>query len=245
MRGPREGLAAIDTVVLAGGLGTRLSGAIGNLPKVLAPVGDRPFLDHLLRFLTGQGIARIMLCLGHAADQVTAWLARSHWSGCVSTIIEPTPLGTAGALRLARQSIGSDPALVVNGDTLIDADLGVLLAAHRAGAAEVSLLCAEVLEGGRYGSVEVDAHGRVRRFVEKDPTRSGPALVSAGYSLLSAALLDRIAAGDARSLEHDVLARMPPGSIRAVTGRFRFIDIGTPDSLAQATQFLRLPVGAR
>jgi len=245
MREPRDGLATIDTVVLAGGLGTRLRGTLGDLPKVLAPVGDRPFLDHLLRFLTSQGAARIVLSLGHAADQVMRWLARSPWAGNVTAVIEPTPLGTAGALRWARARIGSDPALVVNGDTLVDADLGILLAAHRAGATEVSLLCAEVTEGGRYGSVELDAQSRVRGFVEKDPARFGPALVSAGYCLLSAAVLDRIAAGDARSLEHDVLARMPPGSIRAVTGRFSFLDIGTPESLARAALFMHLPESAQ
>jgi NDP-sugar pyrophosphorylase family protein len=68
-------LSRMDVVVLAGGRGTRLAGLLGDLPKILAPIGDRPYLAHLLGFLSRFGATRVILCLGHIADRVEAYLA--------------------------------------------------------------------------------------------------------------------------------------------------------------------------
>ena len=87
--------------------------------------------------------------------------------------------------------------------------------------------------------------GRIRRFIEKDPNYHGSSPVSAGLYLLSAALLDEIAAGHAVSLEHDVFARAPSGSLDAYAGRFAFIDIGTPESLKLAEHVINAKVGTR
>jgi mannose-1-phosphate guanylyltransferase len=100
------------------------------------------------------------------------------------------------------------------------------------------MLCAQVEDAGRYGRVLVDQSGRIRGFVEKDPAIRGPAVVNAGIYLLSAPFLDAIAGGTARSLERDVFERLPAGSLAAVAGKFNFIDIGTPESLARAPQIL-------
>jgi NDP-sugar pyrophosphorylase family protein len=151
----------------------------------------------------------------------------------VETVIEPTPLGTAGALRFARSALHSDPVLVMNGDSFVDADLGSFLTLHHAAGARGTLLCAEVDDAGRYGRVLLD-NARICRFVEKDPTFRGRAVVNAGLYLLSSSLIDEIAAGQAVSLEHDVFERLPAGSLAAYAGRFAVIDIGTPESLALA-----------
>ncbi|MDQ2105446.1 sugar phosphate nucleotidyltransferase [Azospirillum isscasi] len=230
---PESTLAGVDVAVLAGGLGTRISAVLGDTPKVLAPVAGRAFLGHLLDRLAGFGARRVVLCLGHRAGRVTAWLARGDFDGSLDIVcrIEPEPLGTAGALGHARGALRSDPVLVMNGDTFVDADLGAFVAAHRASQAEASLLCVEVEDAGRYGRVEVDAGGRIRRFVEKAPGRG---TVNAGMYLVSAAFLDHAAAAGAVSLERDVLERAPAGTLHAHVVQARFLDIGTPESLAMA-----------
>jgi mannose-1-phosphate guanylyltransferase len=84
----------------------------------------------------------------------------------------------------------------------------------------------------------LDRAGRIQGFIEKDPAFHGSSPVSAGVYLFSAALLDEIAAGNATSLERDVFSRAPSGSFAAFTGRFAFIDIGTPESLALAGEVI-------
>jgi mannose-1-phosphate guanylyltransferase len=231
---PRAALAHCDVFVLAGGLGTRIQPVLGHLPKLLAPIGDRPFLAVLVAWLWCFGARRIILGLGHGADSVTEYLRKNPpLDVAVETVIEPRPLGTAGAIRHARAALRSDPVLVMNGDSFVDADLAAFLAAHRAARARGTLLCAEVGDAGRYGRLLMKG-GRIDRFVEKDPGFRGSALVNAGLYLLSQDLLDDIADGDAVSLERDVFERLPAGTLAAHAGCFPFIDIGTPESLARA-----------
>jgi NDP-sugar pyrophosphorylase family protein len=243
--GHRRCLADIDVLILAGGLGTRLGDTLGPLPKVLAPVAGRPFLDHLLAWLEGFGARRIVLALGHKSDRVIAHVEAMASPLALVPLVEPRPLGTAGALRFARPSLESDPVLVLNGDSFVDADLCALVAAHRERGAAISMLCAQVPDCGRYGRVETSGRLRFERFAEKDEARPGPGLINAGVYLFAASVLDEIARGDAASLERDVLAKRAPGSIALVAGPFRFIDIGTPESLRAADQVLLRPSGRK
>jgi NDP-sugar pyrophosphorylase family protein len=230
-------LATLNVLVIAGGLGTRIQPALGDTPKLLAPIAGRPYLACLLDWLRRFGAKRIVLALGHRAPAVVDFLDRnksSYGDLTVETVTEPRPLGTAGAIRFARPNLRSDPVLVMNGDSFVDADLCAFVAHHRRAAAKATLLCAEVDDAGRYGRVELDGKGRIRGFIEKDPDFHGRSAVSAGVYLFSAALLDEIAAGDAISLEHDVFGRAASGSLDAFAGPFAFIDIGTPESLKLA-----------
>ena len=230
-------LATLDVLVIAGGLGTRIQSALGDTPKLLAPIGGRPYLAYLLDWLRRFGARRVVLGLGHRAQAVVDYLDRNKSSYddlTVVTVTEPKPLGTAGAIRFARANLRTDPVLVMNGDSFADADLCAFVAHHRRVKAKATLLCAEVDDAGRYGRIDLDGEGRIRGFLEKDPGFHGRSTVSAGVYLFSAALLDEIAASSATSLEHDVFGAAPSGSLNAFAGRFAFIDIGTPESLKLA-----------
>ncbi len=238
----RAALGAIDVAVLAGGLGTRLRPAIGDhVPKVLAPVQGRPYLDLLLDWLVRQGVARVVLCLGHLSEPVIRHLGSLDTLLRVVPVVEPRPLGTGGAVTFARPHLASDPVMVMNGDSWVEADLAAFLRFHTGRAAFASLVCVEVDDAGRYGSVEVGADLTVARFAEKDPGSARPGLVNAGIYLLSRAALDHLAAAGAASLERDFLQRLPAGSLHAFVCRgARFVDIGTPASLEQAGTTIEL-----
>jgi NDP-sugar pyrophosphorylase family protein len=230
-------LAALDVLVIAGGLGTRIAPVLGDTPKLLAPIAGRPYLVFLLDWLRRFGAKRIVFGLGHQAHAVIDFLDHNksvHDDLTVVTVSEPQPLGTAGAVRFARPQLRSDPVLVMNGDSFAGADLCAFVEHHRRAKARATLLCAEVDDASRYGRVELDGDGRIRGFIEKDPDFHGKSAVSAGVYLFCAALLDEIAAGSASSLEREVFGCAPPGSLDAFAGRFVFIDIGTPESLALA-----------
>jgi len=154
-------------------------------------------------------------------------------------VIEPEPLGTAGAIRFARRELRSNPVLVVNGDTLAQGDIYALMRHHERAGACATVLCAHVEDGSRYGRVILDREGRIERFLEKDASHRGAALINAGVHLMSAAFLDAIASGPATSLERDIFEKLPAGSLAALPGYFNFIDIGTPESYASAASALQ------
>lgn len=243
----RSCLAGIDVAILAGGLGTRIRAVLEDTPKVLAPVARRPLLDRLLDWLESYGADRVVLCLGHLADRVVAHVEAGPPRRCaIVPVVEPAPLGTAGALAFAQPTFRPGPVMVLNGDTLVDADLCAFVAAHRAATGPdggpdgdgvaASLLCLEMADTGRYGRVEV-ADGRIRRFAEKDAAAQGPGVINAGVYLLGPELLAWMARTRPSSLERDVFQIQPPGRLGAAVGRFRFVDLGTPDSLVEAQNF--------
>ena len=227
-------------LVLAGGKGTRLAAAVPNRPKVLAPVGDRPFLDILLERLHGHGLRRVALLLGVYHQQVLDHLRAGGVVPAgmeIATVVEDQPLGTAGALKLASAFCRST-FLVANGDTYLDLDAPALWAAHQRTGALVTLAGVAVPDAGRYGGLEVDGEGRLRAFREKDPA-GGPGLISGGVYVMEPALLESIPPGRSVSLEQEVFPAVIAGGhrLQVVPQSGRFFDIGTETSWQEFVRF--------
>jgi NDP-sugar pyrophosphorylase family protein len=235
----RSAMADIDVLILAGGLGSRLATVLGAIPKVLAPVEGRPFLDYQLDSLASEGLRKVVLSLGHRAELVLEQLAEIKSPLPVETVVEACPLGTGGAIALARPTLPSDPVVVLNGDTWLEVDLTAMLATHRASPdALATLACVSVDNAGRYGSVELGSDGAVAAFIEKNGSSSA-GLVNGGVYLLSAQLLDVLVVMPNLSLERDVLPHLPAGTLRAhIVRDADFLDIGTPESYARAAAHL-------
>lgn len=232
-------LSGIDVVVLAGGLGTRIQAVLGDTPKLLAPVGDQTYLDLLLDWLQRFGAQRVILSLGHLADKIVTYVEAHPRDGLeIITVTEPEPMGTAGALRFVRSQVKSDIALIMNGDSWIDADLAALCEAQASSDAAATLLCVHVDDAGRYGKINVDGNGRIVAFAEKQ-TDAGPGLINAGVYAFSTSAWDIILASNGRSLEQDIFAQQPDCLAAFNAGDIPFIDIGTPESLAQAASFIQ------
>ena len=230
----------IDVIVLAGGLGTRIRDTLGDTPKLLASVNDRPFLDYLIGRLKGFGAKRLVLGLGHLGGRVEEHLKSHPPEGLdIVTLIEPEPLGTAGALRFIAPHVESDPVMVMNGDSFTGADLCDFVQAHRRSDAEGSILATEVEDTAEFGRLNVSPEGRVLEFSEKDSGQTGPGLINAGVYLFDAAMMARIEGMEGSSLERDVFQVLAPGTLGAVVGQGPFIDIGTPASLAGAAAVLK------
>jgi NDP-sugar pyrophosphorylase family protein len=233
-------IGSTDTVILAGGLGTRLQGVLPEgCPKAMAPVNGRPFVELQVEYLYAQGVRRIVLALGYGADRITARLEGRGWPADLRLrcVTEPKPLGTGGALRFAFPQLASDPVLALNGDSLCDADLAELLAFHARSRAGVSLVLARVPDTGRYGRVECDTGGRVTRFVEKAAS-AGPGLVNCGVYAVRLAVLGAMPPDAPFSWERDVLERRVGQDLYGIEAARSFIDIGTPESLRAAGAFL-------
>lgn len=220
--------------VLAGGLGTRLAHAIGDLPKALAPVAGRPFLERQISWLSGQGLGDIVLCVGHGGEQVERAFGDGEKLGVrLQYSRETQPLGTAGALAQARSFL-LGPSLVMNGDTLAELDLWALERARWERGAVGALALFRLDDARASGRVECDDDGHVTRFVEKDAGHVGPAWVNGGCYAFGPELWDALPSG-ASSLERDVLPGL--ASARQLVGHAAegsFWDIGTPQGLERA-----------
>jgi D-glycero-alpha-D-manno-heptose 1-phosphate guanylyltransferase len=228
------------TVILAGGLGTRLRRVLPYLPKALAPVAGRPFLEWVLRFLHSQGVRRAVLSAGYLGNQIDEFSKRLHIPGFEITCVhEPAPLGTAGALihALAKLEGVTGNVLVCNGDSLALGDLNPLtraLADPLTGAAVFAVPVAEALH---YGTLDVDADGTLRGFSEKRP---GAGLVNAGIYLLRRSTVTRFPNAAPLSFEYDVFPSLVGQGVRVkvVPCDCPFLDIGREVSLAQADSFV-------
>jgi D-glycero-alpha-D-manno-heptose 1-phosphate guanylyltransferase len=236
--------AAIPVAILAGGLGTRLRPVIGERAKVVAEVNGRPFLAHLLDQVARFGFRDVVLCVGWQAEAVEAALGARHGPLRLRYSREPAPLGTGGALRLALPLLAGPSAMVLNGDSYCDADLAAAWAEHRARRAPATLVLVEMADTSRYGRVEVDAEGVIRRFTEKQES-STPGWINAGIYLLERARIEAIPSDRALSFERDVLPGWIGAGLRGHRTRARFIDIGTPQSYSAASRFFGAEGGSR
>jgi mannose-1-phosphate guanylyltransferase len=226
----------IDVVVLAGGLGTRISPVLKDTPKILAPIGGRPYIEFLMVWLKSFGARRVVFGLGHLAGAVSDYLAGYPPEDLeVVVIIEDKPLGTAGAITNVRSEIHSNPVLIMNGDSFVDADLCAFVALFKSKNEEASILCTEVPDASRYGTV-ILADNRIQAFQEKTEN-AGVGIINAGIYLFSPDILDEIAVCGT-SLENDFFQKQPAGRLAAMRGEYTFLDIGTPEDLARAPQVL-------
>jgi len=223
-------------VIFAGGLGTRLRAAVSDRPKVLAEVLGRPFLSYLLDQVAAAGVRRVVLSTGYLGEQVEAAFGGGFGGMEVVCSKEDEPLGTGGALRYALPRLQSDPVVVMNGDSYFDADFGALWDAHVERGAEGSMALCEVPDVARFGQVVVDENEALVSFEEKGSGR-GAGWINAGIYVLSRAIVESIPEGRAVSLEKEVLPAWIGRGLYGVKGRGKFIDIGTPESYAEAEAF--------
>ncbi|MBF0612252.1 MAG: NTP transferase domain-containing protein [Magnetococcales bacterium] len=228
-------LASTTVAILAGGLGTRIRPVLGEVPKLLATMAGKPFLDHLLAWLAPHKPATILLCLGHGATLILDYVEKHALP--VVTVVEPAPLGTAGALRFALAGRKITPLLVLNGDTMLKGDLTPFFQAHQESGALGSLLCVAMEECQRYGTLTLDETQRIVRFVEKDEHHQGGGFISSGILYLQPPLVEALLASQGNSLERDFLACLPAGTLLGYPVAWPFIDFGVPDSYYQADDF--------
>lgn len=230
-------LDEIDVILLTGGLGSRLRDTLPGRQKVTAEVSGRAFLERLIDQFAGAGARRIVLAAGHLSEQVAAVAERKTTPEIkVNVCVEPAPLGTAGAIAHSAAQTVSSTVLAANGDSYAHLDLGALVRFHKDRKAAMTLALIRKRDGGRYGTVETDADGRVTAFHEKQKT-TGAIDINAGVYLMEREFFDRLKGSRPLSLETDVLPGQVDGDVFAQRQDAAFIDIGTPASYAAAERF--------
>jgi NDP-sugar pyrophosphorylase family protein len=162
-------------MILAAGFGTRLRPLTNTIPKALVPVAGRPLIEYGLLFLKSQGIEEVVINLHHLGEKIRTALGDGSMYGLRITYSPEDPLlETGGGIKKAQSFLDSDTFVVLNCDTIIDLDLNALVTAHHQTRATATLVLRPDPEAARYGILETDAKGRIRRFLGQPAKVSEP-----------------------------------------------------------------------
>lgn len=225
-----------EAIILAGGFGTRLKEMVKEIPKPMAPIGDRPFLEYLLEYLAGFGITHVVLSVGYKWEAIREYFGDRYKSVKLSYAVEKEPLGTGGGIRAAMGHLEGLHTFILNGDTFFQAELGNLAEFYFAHRADLSMTVKRMQDFSRYGTVELDVC-KVKGFAEKRPVRSG--YINGGVYITSKHLFDPFNLPEKFSFEEDLLTRhLDDLKICAMNSSGYFIDIGVPEDYERAAMEL-------
>src|SRR5262245_59198375 len=161
-----------QAIILAGGAGTRLRDRLGDLPKPMIPIGDRPLLEHQVELCQSYGFKDLVFFVHYRADLVQQHFGDgSKWGVLIHYIVEPEPLGTAGAVLAGLDKL-AERFLVLYGDTMVNVDLERIWQAHERDRADATLLLHPNDHPLDSDLVETTADGRVTAFHNR-PHASG------------------------------------------------------------------------
>jgi len=220
----------MDAIILAGGFGTRLQSVVSDVPKPMAPINGRPFLEILLKSLEKKGIKRVVLSVGYKAEIIMNYFGNSYGDIELVYEVEDCPLGTGGAIYASLEKCVSHHILVMNGDTFIDINLNDLISNFKLNN-DLIVVGANVRNCSRYGGLEVEEN-RVIKFSEKKS--SGPGVINAGSYLIPKTLFDGIEVVAPFSFELFLASNINKIRPRFVLSSGYFIDIGVPEDYSKA-----------
>ncbi|MCX5815274.1 MAG: nucleotidyltransferase family protein [Proteobacteria bacterium] len=225
----------IDTIILAGGKGTRLSGILPDIPKPMAPINGIPFLDILLSQLNPYPyITKVMLAVGYKSDVIiNRYKNSAAYNFKILFSEEKVLLGTGGAIKKALSFANTDDVLVLNGDSYIEVDINKLIIFHKANKASITIVLKEISDANRYGSVKIDDQLRILLFEEKNSSNH-TGLINAGAYLIKKNLFDSIDKDREISFEREILPDLIKGNAYGYITSGIFIDIGIPDDYKRA-----------
>jgi NDP-sugar pyrophosphorylase family protein len=193
----------MKTIILAGGLGTRLRAVISDKPKPMAPISGKPFLDWQLELLKRFHLREIILSVGYMGNEIKNYFGNGGKFGVeIWYAEEHEPLGTGGALRNAKAFVlREDKFVVINGDTYLNMNFLDFLRFHDEKNGLATIALAKVDEASRYGSVELDKYCKVTKFVEKSAKSFES--VNAGVYAFDSEIFSYMPEKDKFSLEYD------------------------------------------
>ena len=234
-------MSGMQAIVLAGGKGARLRAEVPDLPKPLAPVDGRPFLEHQMSYWTRQGVGRFIISVGYMAERIIETIGNRFCDATVDYAVEDQPLGTGGAVLFAMQQLNpNEPFLVVNGDTFFDLPLSDLQRFHHDRNSHWTLGLFRTSDTSRYMRVSLDKDERLIALVA--PDQRGEVWANGGVYVISPGVLDPVAGrfkGEV-SLEAEIIPALLASKSAMYGFRHdgRFIDIGLPADYRRAADVL-------
>lgn len=223
----------MEAIILAGGYGTRLAHIVADVPKPMAPVAGKPFLEYIVEGLIAQKIERIILAVGYKKESITDYFGDRYRGVPLEYSTEDSPLLTGGAMKKALNYCSGNDVFIVNGDTIFDVDLRQMENVHKKNRALLTIAVKPEKNSSRYGTVRSNENGRVEEFREKGQSQTGD--INGGLYLLKRSALETQPA--AFSFEKDFMEK---NAVRLPFYVYRssgyFIDIGIPEDFYKAQE---------
>lgn len=215
----------MQAIILCGGLGTRLKSVIKDIPKAMAPINGKPFLEFIFEFLKKQNISEVILAVSYKYEVIQEYFKDEFLGIKIKYSIEKEPLGTGGAIKQALEFI-KNKAYVLNGDTFFDINLSKL----KLNESKICLALKAMKDFDRYGTIELNNNAFISSFKEKEFSKSG--LINGGIYLLSEDIFHSFNLENKFSFEEFLQKNYKNLKARAEIFEDYFIDIGVPEDYA-------------
>ncbi len=219
----------MKAIILVGGFGTRLKHLLPDVPKPMADISGRPFLEYMLDYLIAAGVDEVIFSVHHMREKISNHFGDKYRNIKISYAVENEPLGTGGAILNSLKINGSDGKfLVLNGDSFQTIDLQKFYQHNKD--KNITVVLRKVNDTTRYGRVEIDS-SVIISFSEKGIPGQG--LINAGCYLIDGAWFRSLELPEKFSIETDFLMKMS-GKLPYFVADDYFIDIGIPEDYMRA-----------
>lgn len=222
-----------EAIILAGGFGTRLKSVVHDVPKSMALIQERPFLEYLFDYLIGQGIQKLILSTGYKSEHIRNHFKTQYKNIPIVYSNEESPLGTGGAIKKALDHVESAQVVVTNGDTIFLGRIPEQYQFHIYNHADATIALKRLEDCARYGTVEINDSKRITGFREKMAAKQG--LINAGLYILNRNIFESMVMPDKFSIEQDFFANYCDNLLfYGYEDGHYFLDIGIPEDYERA-----------
>ena len=229
----------MDIIILAGGLGTRLKSVVNEVPKVMAPVEGKPFLEYTLEYLNKFDINNVILAVGYKHELIKKYFKDKYKKLNIKYSIETEPLGTGGAIKKAMNYSNEEDIIVINGDIIIKINYNDFYLKHKnkkENNMNNMIAVKKMKDFSRYGIVELDENNYVSNFKEKQYTKEG--YINVGAYILNIDSFKNIKE-NVFSIEKDYFEKIvDKNKILSYQYDDIFLDIGIPEDYNKAKDYL-------
>ena len=224
----------MEAIVLAGGFGTRLQQVIADLPKSMALINGRPFLEYQFNYFEEQGVSDVILSVGYKRELIMEHFGEQYRDIHIRYAVEEEPMGTGGGIRLAMWKIRGKRAIAMNGDSLFRIDLREMMEKHMKKNADITIALRELNDTGRYGRVTMNRDRRITGFAEKQE-QPGKGYINGGVYIIEKQLLMEPEFRGKFSIEKDCFEQYYSDSrLFGFPSKEYFLDIGIPEDYQKA-----------
>ncbi len=224
----------LDTaIILAGGFGTRLQSVVKDLPKPMAPINGKPFLEYILNYCSSSGITNCILSVGYKSEKILSYFGNKFLNIDLKNCFEESPLGTGGAIKASMKMTDAKEILILNGDTFFNVPVDEMYFQHKKNKADLSLALKPMKNFDRYGIVNVTPDNSISGFEEKAFRSEGT--INGGVYIIKNTLSKIFPDEEKFSFEKDFLEKkINQLTIKGFSFDEYFIDIGIPEDYQRA-----------
>lgn len=222
----------MKTVIMAGGMGTRISSVASDIPKPMIKICDKPVLEHEIECLHIQGFTDIIITVGHLGSIIMDYFGNGRDLGVnIEYFVEEIPLGNAGALYKLKDKLTED-FLLLNADSIFDIDFNRFVSYHKKCGGLATLFTHPNGHPYDSGLIVTDENHVVTRWITKEDSRQGyyHNCVNAGLHIISPVLLEQEIPAEKIDLDRQLLKPLAgTGKMFAYNSPEYVKDMGTPD----------------